>query len=189
MMNTETTEDRELQQLVRVLKEFAGEVMRHSTRDMGCLIRNNDLSLPQVATLMQLHRCGMASISEISEYLNLSLAATSQLVERLVTAGYVTRTEDPGDRRHKRVTLTGEGLAMVEEVKQTRIEEVSRRLRTMPDALRLAMLDTMQQAIDFLRGTEPRQDEIDTNQYQQDVSCPEQEQRRGVHGNHNLSKR
>lgn len=164
MAESETIEDEELQRLVFVLKEFAGEVMRHSTRDIGCLIRNKDLSMPQIASLMQLRRCGMASISEISDYLNLSLAATSQLVERLVTAGYVTRTEDPGDRRLKRVMLTDEGRAMVDQVKQTRIEEVSRRLRQMPVSIRVAMLDTMEQAISFLRSTEPRRSEIDADQ-------------------------
>src|SRR5688572_25187993 len=98
MIEKDTLKDADVQQLAQVLKEFAAEVMRHSTRDMGCLIRSKDLSLPQVATLMRLHRRNIASISEISEYLNLSLAATSQLVERLVAAGYVTRTEDPNDR-------------------------------------------------------------------------------------------
>src|SRR5688572_4667137 len=76
MPENDTVEDVEVKQLARVLKEFAGEVMRHSARDMGCLIRTRDLSMPQVAALMYLRQHGKASISEIGDYLNLSLAAT-----------------------------------------------------------------------------------------------------------------
>jgi DNA-binding MarR family transcriptional regulator len=103
---------------------------------------------------MYLQRRETASISEISDYLNLSLAATSHLVERLVASRFVTRAEDPNDRRLKQVTLTAEGGAMVEEVKQTRVEETAKRLATMSLPLRQALLDSMEQAVGYLRTTD-----------------------------------
>jgi len=152
------TEDTTLEQLVLVLKEFAGEVIKHSARDMCCLIRTKDLSMPQVSALMYLHRHRMASISELREYLNLSLAATSHLVDRLVAPGYVTRTEDPNDRRLKQVMLTEAGAALIDEVKQTRVEEIARRLGQMPVPLRRALTETMEEALGYLRSAEPRDD-------------------------------
>jgi len=144
----------EVQQLAGALKEFAAEVIRHSARDMHCLLRSNNLSMPQVAALMYLRHHGTASISDISTYLNLSLAATSQLVERLVVHAYVSRTEDPDDRRLKRVMLAEAGAAMVEEVRQARVEEVARRLAQMPPPLYGAALDILGQMTAFLRAGE-----------------------------------
>ncbi len=144
----------EAQQLAQALKEFAAEVIRHSARDMHCLLRSNNLSMPQVAALMYLRHQGTASISDISAYLNLSLAATSQLVDRLVVHAYVSRTEDPDDRRLKRVMLAEAGAAMVEEVRQARVEEVARRLAHMPPPLCDAALDILEQMTTFLRAGE-----------------------------------
>ena len=146
----------EIQQLAQVLKEFAGEVMNHSARDIVCLIRQRNLSMPQVATLMYLRKLGTGSISDISGYLNLSLAATSQLVDRLVVCGYAGRTEDPSDRRQKQVTLTEAGAVVVEEIKQARVEETARRLSRMPAPLREAALDTLTQIVAFLHTNDPR---------------------------------
>ncbi len=155
-MASDGKETHEVQQLAQLLKEFAGEVMNHSARDIVCLLRRNNLSMPQVATLMYLRRLGTGSISDISVYLNLSLAATSQLVDRLVVNGHVSRVEDPGDRRQKQVTLTDSGVMMVEEIGQARVEEIARRLGEMPTELRDALLESMMQTMAYLRGAPPQ---------------------------------
>ncbi|NUQ85752.1 MAG: MarR family transcriptional regulator, partial [Anaerolineales bacterium] len=56
--------------------------------------------------------CGM---SEISERFDVTPAAASQLVEKLVQAGYLERTEDPSDRRAKLLTLSPAGAKLLEE--------------------------------------------------------------------------
>src|SRR3712207_8130382 len=55
---------------------------KHSAMDILQVLRKRDLSMPQVVALMYLQRHGAGSISCISAHLNLSLAATSQLVDR-----------------------------------------------------------------------------------------------------------
>lgn len=152
-------ESPEVQELAEVFKQFVTEVIRHSARDMVCLLRRENLSMPHVATLMYLRRASTASISEIGTYLNLSLAATSQLVDRLVGRQYVSRTEDPDDRRLKKVMLTEAGAAMVEEVMQARVEETARRLAYMPADERRNALATLELMMMYLRGEEPMNDE------------------------------
>ncbi len=65
------------------------------------MLHKSDLSMPQLVTLLFVRRGGVASISSISQHLNLSLGATSHLVDRLVVAGFVERAEDQNDRRQK----------------------------------------------------------------------------------------
>jgi DNA-binding MarR family transcriptional regulator len=54
-------------------------------------------------------------MSEISERFDVTPAAASQLVEKLVQAGYLERTEDPSDRRAKLLKLSPAGTKLLEE--------------------------------------------------------------------------
>ena len=59
---------------------------------------------------------GGHSVSAIAEHLDLSLAATSHLVDRLVQRNLLTRAEDLHDRRLERVELASGGAALVERI-------------------------------------------------------------------------
>jgi len=54
-------------------------------------------------------------MSEVSERFDISAAAASQLVDKLVQAGYLERTEDPSDRRAKLLTLSAKGEELVQQ--------------------------------------------------------------------------
>ncbi len=140
------------QQVSDVLGRFATELLRYSTTDILRLMQREDLSLPRVVALMFLDRQGTASISDISNYLNLSLGNTSSIVDQLVCSGYVTRTEDPHDRRLKVVTLTTKGQAFVQEVKQARIAEMAQRLKNLPASLLESTVVVMSAVLEHLEA-------------------------------------
>jgi len=54
-------------------------------------------------------------MSEIGERFDITIAAASQLVDKLVQAGYIERAEDPSDRRAKTLKLSPSGAKLVEE--------------------------------------------------------------------------
>jgi DNA-binding MarR family transcriptional regulator len=70
------------------------------------IMAETGLTLPQVLTLFKLHDQSPQCVSSIAAVLHLSQPATSQLLDRLVQEGLVDRTEDPGDRRRKRLAIT-----------------------------------------------------------------------------------
>jgi len=94
---------------------FVRIYMRSMVDDMSALLKDHGLSMPQVAALQYLHAEAPATVSEIADHLNLTMAATSHLVERLVVKRLATRTEDPRDRRQKRVALSAAGRELVAE--------------------------------------------------------------------------
>jgi len=55
------------------------------------------------------------SISEISEYFEITVPAASQLVDKLVQSGLVYRVENQIDRRARQLTLSTSGANLVEE--------------------------------------------------------------------------
>jgi len=105
--------------------------MHRSMRGWNQFAKSTGLSMPQFSILMQLHYKGACGMSAISERFDVSAAAASQLVDKLVQAGYIERTEDPSDRRAKLLKLSTNGAKLVEDGIQERyrwMDELTSRL-------------------------------------------------------------
>lgn len=96
------------------LRSWMDVFMHRSMRGWMHFAKSTGLSMPQFSILMQLHHKGAFGMSEISERFDISAAAASQLVEKLVQGGYIERAEDPSDRRAKLIQLTPKGKKLVE---------------------------------------------------------------------------
>jgi DNA-binding MarR family transcriptional regulator len=97
-----------------VLQEWTELFMNRSVRDFKRLMDESGLSPSQINTLMRLYHGGMCGVSDIGGHLRVTNAAASQMVDRMVTMNLLERSEDPDDRRAKRLTLTAKGKALVE---------------------------------------------------------------------------
>jgi DNA-binding MarR family transcriptional regulator len=142
------------EQLAHLLRDFVATVMRHSACDTLHIMRRVELSMPQLVALWFLRRAGTATISDIREHLNLSLAATSHLVDRLVLSGFVTRSEASADRRHKDVMLTAGGRVLLDEIEQARVAELAQHLATMPPAQLATTIGALADVLAFLQSAE-----------------------------------
>ena len=118
------------------LQRFLQLYVRRSIRDMHGLLRELQLSMPQMGTLHFLAAEGGQSVSAIADHLDLSLAAVSHLVERLVQRDLLTRVEDPHDRRQKRVAIGPDGAALVQGIQQRAAAAFGALLEPLPHELR-----------------------------------------------------
>jgi len=100
--------------LTEVIREWSEVFMHRSMRDFKRFMDATGLSFSQISILMRLVHGGNAGVSEIGGQLGVTNAAASQAVDRLVQLGLIERTEDPKDRRAKRLALTQKGRALVE---------------------------------------------------------------------------
>jgi DNA-binding MarR family transcriptional regulator len=88
-----------------------------------------ELTFTQFKTLMLLaHEPEALSVKDVSDRLGISFPAASRAVEPLVQRGIVERTEDPVDRRVKRVRTTKQGDRLVERLIATRINSFEQML-------------------------------------------------------------
>lgn len=108
-----------------LLGELLRLVNRRSAGETLAIMNESGLTLPQLVTLHILEQAGVRTISAIASALRLSPAATSHLIDRLVTGGLVGRIEDPQDRRQKRVTITSAGRRLVDRVQRERTREMT----------------------------------------------------------------
>lgn len=88
--------------------------MHRSMREFKRFMDATGLSFSQINILMRLFHGGSAGVSEIGDQLGVTNPAASQAVDRLVQLGLIERTEDPEDRRAKRLALTQKGRTLIE---------------------------------------------------------------------------
>src|SRR5262245_45211382 len=109
--------------LARQLLGFFRFVWASGDSDFLREVSELDLTFTQFKALMLLaHDPGELSVKDVSDRLGISLPAASRAVDPLVRRGIVERTEDPDDRRVKRVRTTKDGDRLVERLIATRIK-------------------------------------------------------------------
>lgn len=119
-------------ELLRAFVEFRAIVLRDPMRQTIKFLHGHNASLASIAALMELNRRGDQSVSQLARELGLSLAATSQLIERLVRERLVTRTEAEADRRRKQLGLTTAGRRLLTRMEGSYLEAAERALARVP---------------------------------------------------------
>lgn len=74
-----------------------------------------ELSLPETFVLQMLMLKPL-NVTQVAELLGLQHSSASRAIDRLVADAFVSREEDPEDRRQKRLELTEAGTAKVHEI-------------------------------------------------------------------------
>lgn len=139
----------------RSVRQWVDTFAHRAMRDSARYIKASGLSMPQFFLLMHLYRHEGCGISDLSAHMEITNAATSQLVDKLVQAGLLEREEDPHDRRAKQVTLSSQGREFIAGGIQQRyrwMEELEANL-TPDEKLRIAeALEIMARATREIEG-------------------------------------
>ncbi len=102
-----------------LLMEVVPSVMRVVRAEMRR--HRAGLTVPQFRALAFVQRSERPSLSELADFLGLTLSAVSRMVDGLVQRGYVIRSESATDRRFLVLQLTPAGGELVAEAQaQTR---------------------------------------------------------------------
>ena len=101
-------------QISQSLRQWMEAITHRTMRDQARYIKSLGFSMPQFFMLMQVYHKKQCGISDLSERLEITAAAASQSVEKLVQGGFLDRAEDPSDRRAKQVTLSAKGSELIE---------------------------------------------------------------------------
>lgn len=101
-------------QFTQSIRAWMDVFMHRSMRGWGRFAKSTGLSMPQFSVMMQLHYRGACGMSRISEGYDITPAAASQLVDKLVQSELIQRVEDPNDRRAKLLNLTDKGKELIQ---------------------------------------------------------------------------
>ncbi|HEU0293329.1 MAG TPA: MarR family transcriptional regulator [Anaerolineales bacterium] len=118
-------------QFTQAIRAWMDVFMHRSMSGWGRFAKSTGLSMPQFGVLMQLHHRGNCAVGDISERFDITNAAASQLVDKLVQSGLIQREEDPHDRRAKLLNLTDKGRELIQQGIEERyrwVEELAGKL-------------------------------------------------------------
>jgi DNA-binding MarR family transcriptional regulator len=102
-------------------------------------------TMPQFRVLAHLHEQPM-SLTTLAKMRRVSLQSAGELVQALVERGWVTRTQNPSDRRQSVLQLTHEGRANYERVQGWMQEQLTTYLALLTEG----ELKTVQEALTAL---------------------------------------
>jgi DNA-binding MarR family transcriptional regulator len=92
------------------------------------------LAMSQVKLLLLIARPGQRyKVSDVAEFLDVTNAAASRAIDRLVQRGLVDRTVSTGDRRAVDLALTPQGETLLRRFTERRNEELLARLGQYPE--------------------------------------------------------
>lgn len=89
-------------------------------------IYRGKVTLPQILVLQYLNTQDSVKMTDIANFMKVTTAAVTGIVDRLVKAGYVSRIFDQNDRRITKVKITLKGQALMKKVAYERRRMVIR---------------------------------------------------------------
>ncbi len=101
-------------QISKSLRQWVDVTTHRSMRDQTHYVKSLGFSMPQFFMLINVYYKKQCGISDLSDHMEITAAAASQMVDKLVQGGLLDRAEDPHDRRAKQVTLSRKGRELIE---------------------------------------------------------------------------
>ena len=140
-------------QFTQSIRAWMDVFMQRSMGNWWRFAKSTGLSMPQFSLMTQLYHRGACGMSGISERFEITPAAASQMVDKLVQSGYIVREEDPTDRRAKTLNLTTKGRQLIDAGNEERyrwVEDLAGKLNAEERARIVEALDVMTQAMQEL---------------------------------------
>lgn len=135
--------------ITKIINDWSELFMHRSGQDFKRFMAETGLSFSQIGVLMRLYHGGKCGVSMMGAQLGVTNAAASQAVDRLVQLGLIERTEDPSDRRAKRLALTPKGRELIDRGVETRskwIEQVTEALTPEQQTIVISALTILTEA-------------------------------------------
>ena len=133
-------------EFIQAIRQFMDIAMHHSLHERLHFAKALGLSMPQFGILMQLHYRGNCGVSDIGERFDITSAAASQLVDKLVQSRMIQREEDPHDRRAKLLSLTKKAQELI----QQNIEERYRWVDQLAEKLTVEQSEKVVEALNIM---------------------------------------
>lgn len=141
-----------------VAEVFVETVQKSAGKVMCCEHDSEEITPSLMECLQYVYLHGMSPVREIACGLEISLSGASQLVDRLVKKGLVTRRDSETDRRMIEVELTGSGRDVVGQMRKLKSEWFESILGAMGEDERNAFRNGLES---FLRVALSSDDNID----------------------------
>jgi DNA-binding MarR family transcriptional regulator len=126
-------------------------------RDRAHPFFSANLTMSQLKILFSLRINGASGSQELAQMMGVSMATMTGIIDRLVAGDYVSRREDPKDRRVRRIELTPQAVRLTDEM-IIQGEEHQRRLLSRLTVAELSVVADAAQIMQRALAQEPPSD-------------------------------
>lgn len=134
--------------------------------------RLSDPTFPQIRSMLVLSTLGPTTLKDFAANLNISPGSASEMVERLVEGGWVTREQDPGDRRRVVIKLTPAAASLADAHENAVLGQLARIMQAMEPAYVDQWLDLAQYMAGVLDGIDGDPEADDDRQARHGTGVP-----------------
>lgn len=119
------------------LERFTRILFSKVIERLAVVVSEEQLSFSQVAALHVIDREGIVNINDIATKLNLSMSATSRMIDELVKKELIERKENQENRRAKTLSLTLPGKKFMDNLSIERVKIIELSMQSLSDKVPL----------------------------------------------------
>ena len=136
--------------IVTAFHRLHATVMCRVFPHMARFLKGQELSFQHFVVMFKIRLAGPQSIAALANEVELTQTAASRMIDRLVKAGLLDRTENPVDRRQKLITLTERGRVLLAELPAITMKSYDDLLSSVPHDLIARLRGPMEEVTDRL---------------------------------------
>ncbi len=125
------------------VNELMPVIMREYVKIQGREFYKLKITMPQFFVMDILNHNGETKMTDLAGSVNVTTAAMTGIVDRLVRDGYLIRVNDPEDRRIIKVKLTSKGNSVVRNITEKRKELTIKMFGVISQEDRIAYLNIL----------------------------------------------
>ena len=121
--------DESLMRDAAVAQSLMRRFMLEFSHRINSLLWKGNINLPQFNTMSLVGELGETTMGTLSKRLGVTMGASTNVVDKLVRAGYIERERSAQDRRVVKIRLTAKGREMITQINKNATEYISALLR------------------------------------------------------------
>jgi len=133
--------EKDYEYAVRVSNLFAQLMTKSLSERLVAELTHEEITLPQLQAMRYIWLHRNATVGEVAEGLDISYPSATNMLNRLVRKGLVTRHGNPADRRFVEVQLTEKGERLTRQVEEERTARLKQVLDEMSAEERQSLID------------------------------------------------
>lgn len=147
----------DIERFSRRMIELMPQLIRGCAKHEHNSLTRGEITVPQLWALESLARQEACPMHEMAQQLEISRPSATQLIDRLIHQGFVTRQHDPSDRRVVRVLITAKGRKVLQDIWEQKRRTLVKVFSQLSAAERSQYLATLERVVDILSNEQTAQ--------------------------------
>ncbi len=120
-------------------------------------LHNSEITIPQLAMIQTVGRLGSPRVSDVSEDMGVTLGNITLMTDKLQKEGYVIRSDDPGDRRIVKVSLTPKAKMLLKKSEESKVRHLKTLFKGLDGEDMCSALKLMEKVVSSIKENKERE--------------------------------